>query len=187
LNKVETLAFVAGMETPNGELIMNVKRTKNDKWAQKLSMSGMDISEQYYSDGKGYSGGMGQGMEVEGEELEIQKAEAMFYPEAYAAKNAELTGVEEIAGEKAYVVDWGNDVTKFYSMDTGLLIAKKSVGKGPQGQEVASTEIYADYKEVEGIMLPMTIKLEVMGQNLQMDVKEYMVNKGVTGDDFKWN
>lgn len=187
LDKVNTLSYVASMDTPRGKLAMTVKRTQNDKWAQILEMGGQKLQEQYYQDGKGYSGGMGGGQELEGELLEVVKAEASFFPEAYNAKDAKLTGIEEVNGEKAYVIDWGNGIKKFYSVESGLLIAKESISKGPQGQDITAMEMFSDFKEVNGLMLPMQRSLSVMGQNLPLTVEEYKINEGVTGADFEWN
>ena len=96
---------------------------------------------------------------------------------------AELLGNEAVgSANAAKVMLTAPDSTSaiyYFDTDSGLLI--KSVAQGDmQGQQVESTTIYSDYKEVDGYTLPYKVTIS-MGSMFEMtnEVTKVEVNKTV--------
>lgn len=135
--------------------------------------------------------GMGGSQEVSGEDAAPIAAEAKLFSETKYLENnyqLELTSVEFVEGEKAYVMEitdpsGENTVTQFYSVETGLKLQEVSKQTTPQG-EVTSVQKLSDYKEVDGIMFAHSI--EISGpQSVSMQAEEIKVNSGLTKADFE--
>ena len=107
-----------------------------------------------------------------------------IFPELSFGKSADykLIGIEKVNGEDVYVIK-DADTTYYYSVKTGLKVGEIQKQKmGPQEMEVPT--YYSDYKDVNGVKLPYTIKQTMMGQEIEMKVNSYSVNQA-KDEDFK--
>jgi len=68
----------------------------------------------------------------------------------------------------------------YFDTQSGLKI--KEVISTPQG--VISTS-YTDYKEFDGIMMPVGMKQSMGPQSFDMNVKSVEINKGIDDSEFK--
>ena len=69
-------------------------------------------------------------------------------------------------------------------MGTGLKV-KTVTTQDTQMGPMTVTASYGDYREVDGILFPFSIKQQVGPQNLDMKVDGIDINKGVSDDLFK--
>lgn len=155
-----SMSVVTAKKLPN-KLMVNVSTPQGDQ-------------KQVY-DGEKFvvSGPMGT------QEMPPQAAEAMKYQmamvfeTAYAALGvtAELQGVEEVNGEKAYKVQYalpnGMTNTRWYSVETGLMVKNKDMA-----QEMVITE----YTEVDGVKFPKSMKVKVQGMDAEMTIDKIELN-----------
>ncbi|MDN5203588.1 insulinase family protein [Fulvivirgaceae bacterium BMA10] len=116
---------------------------------------------------------------------------AMFAELLYKEHNVkrELTGVENIDGKEAYAIELtypsGSKVLNHYSVESGLKIRQTSTVQGPQGEITQAVDI-TDYKEVDGILIPHTMKIPIgPGMKIDANIKSIDINKGVDESLFK--
>lgn len=100
-----------------------------------------------------------------------------------------LNGVEKVGEEYAYVVEVtlpsGTKSLEYFDVESGLKVRSTQFVKGPQG-EVAMSQDYKDYKEVDGILFPFT-RILPLGGGMTLDAKvdSIKLNSGVPDTTFK--
>lgn len=167
---------------------MNVEFTTKvatGKQSVEITAMGMSMFKQVVSDKTGYMMQQGQKMDIPAEELADMRASAVPFEELNMLTNntITLTGIESVNGTDAYAVKKG-DTTLFYDVATGYKIAESNMAEGPDGQKMAQTTYYGDYKDVKGIKVPHKINMNV-GIELDLTVSEVKINEGVTDADFQ--
>lgn len=174
VESVKNITSLATMEMQGMPLEMKSIMTADGKMLTEMSMSGMVLQKTVFDGEKGYQTAQGKRMDYGEEEIAALKASAHPFPELII-KDAKLVGAEYVDGKPAYVVQ-ANETTKwFYDQETGLKILDQ-VTQEMQGQEFTTSTYFNDYKEVEGIKLPMQSSIEVSGQEIEMDIKSYTIN-----------
>lgn len=130
-------------------------------------------------------GGMAGEKLIEGEEAAQHKASALMFEELHydnLGYKLELKGIEKVDGKDAYKVivesPDGKKSTQFFDKNSKLKI--KSVDE-------TSTMTISNYKAVDGIQFPHTMKVSGGGMpmTMEMTVKSIAVNKGVDAGMFK--
>ncbi|MEN8815893.1 MAG: pitrilysin family protein [Nonlabens sp.] len=183
VSALNSTSLFAVYTTPQGDLILDMKGTKDNKMAKTLKMAGNTLMRQVVANGKGKVSGMGGSQELTGDDLTSAELEATFFPELYISQKAMLEGAEMMGESQVYVIKWSDNKKAFYDVNTGLKIAEETTQEA-QGQKVAVMVKYSDYKETSGVMFPMTITQQMMGQNLGFKVKKVEVNT-VKDSDFE--
>jgi zinc protease len=158
------------------------------KYFLDVNANGMSFQKIKFNGTKGVQEAMGQKTDLEGEELAKMKEEAQIFEEVDYIKNGYklmLKGTEKVEGVDAYAVKVtspsGNESTHYFDMNTFLKI--KSVGAGEGG--VTQTSYLSDYKEVNGLKYPHTIKQSFGPQNMDMKTEKIEINKGLADDMFE--
>jgi zinc protease len=172
---LNSTSYFAVYTAPMGELILDVKRAKGNKWNQTIKMGGNTVAKQTYADGKAMVSGMGGSQELTGEDAQPAVEEAMFFPELYTPEKATLVGAEMMGDNQVYVIKWSDSKKTFYDVKTGLMVGQESKVKA-QGQEVSTMIKYSDYEETSGVKFPMTITQQMMGRDLAFKVQKVEVN-----------
>ncbi len=100
-----------------------------------------------------------------------------------------LNGVEKVGEAYAYVVEVtlpsGAKSLEYFDVESGLKVRSTQFVKGPQG-EVAMSQDYKDYQEVDGILFPFT-RILPLGGGMTLDAKvdSIKLNSGVPDSTFK--
>jgi predicted Zn-dependent peptidase len=183
-------AEIAGMP-PSMEASAVIKRKRPNLFLNEVTVTGMGVVNKQVYDGKmGKVSGMQGEQVLEGDDLEALKNQAQFFPATqYVAMGytLELEGMEMVDGEKAYIMKVTSpkeDVsTEYYSAETGLKLRETNTVETPQG-EVVTAQVYSDYKEVGGVMFPMTMGIDGP-QKVTMTVEKLDVNTNLKTADFK--
>src|SRR5699024_10635647 len=160
-------------------LTMLTKETKDGKQLMELSTSGMVIQKVVYDGEKGYMEMQGQRQNLQEEQLEAYKDSSLF-AELEVPENAEITGIETVDDEEAYVVKLSDEQSVYYSVDSGLKL--QTVETTPMGEATTS---YKDYKEVKGVKFPHTISLPIGPQSLDLKAESIQVNENIDTADFE--
>lgn len=181
---VKSTALIGSSTTPMGELILNVKKTSDNKFSQTVSVGGNVVSKQVYSNGKGKVSGMQGSQDLEGEQLQALAAEAVLFPEFVNPEAGELIGVEKMGDMNVYVVKVSDNKKNFYNMDSGLLVGQET-SQEVQGQTMTTLIKYDNYKEVKGVKYPMTMIQQLGGRDIRFDINTVRVNEGVVDADFE--
>ncbi|RPI72968.1 MAG: hypothetical protein EHM47_07075 [Ignavibacteriales bacterium] len=133
----------------------------------------------------------GESEEITGSELEKLKLEATLTlltdPEHYGIK-LNLEGIEKVEGNDAYkvimILPSGLRWTQFYDTESALKVKEQKYINSPLGlfeQEI----IYDDYKEVEGLLYPFTIRQSIGAQSMEFTVSSIKINTGVADREFE--
>jgi len=161
-----------------------------NKLFQKLD-AGVMQQETKFDGLKGYSSGMGQQVNIDGDELELMKSQASLNLELYYKEYnlvPEVTGIETIDGKDYYRVKFplpnNKSFTRYYEISTGLLSRLVSTIDTPQGS-FTQTTVYNDYREIAGVKMPYKLIQGMAGQNITLEVKSIEVNTGLDDSIFK--
>lgn len=192
LMKVQDMTMQMSTEMQGQKLTMTRRAKGANKSAMSVTMMGQEMMKTV-SDGQTASRTMqGQSQKLEGKDLDMAIQAGMF-PELYFSANkvtSVLEGTEKVDGKDAYRVKnstpGGATWTNLYDAATGLKLQTISMQRGPQG-EVAQTVSYDDYKDVNGVKIPYTIKQPMGPMTMTLAVDKVEVNKGLTDADFKVN
>jgi len=193
VNGLKSMEQHLAMEVMGQSATVDLFQKAPDKFALKISASGMVMQEQKYDGIKGFTGGMGQSQVVtEGPELAKLKEEAVMIKQInYLGDkySLELKGIEDVEGEKCYKINVtnpaGDKATEYYSVSKNHLVRSVSTQEGPQGS-VTITQDYQDYKEVDGMMFPHKMTTSgMMPVPLVMSVTSIKVNKDIDDAVFK--
>lgn len=163
---------------------LNIKNTQasGGKMNMEVSMMGNVVQKMTFDGVKGSMTAQGQTMDMPAEMSAAYAKEKEIFPELSFATSKDYTvgGIEKIDGADAYVVK-SADATYYYDVKTGLKVGEIKKQKA-QGKDVEVPTYYSNYKAVDGVMFPFTIKVNQMGQDMQMDVKSYELNKAGAAD-----
>lgn len=103
--------------------------------------------------------------ELAGAELAAMKREADFYGELNYKKNyskLEVKGKEKVGDSEAYVViatpSEGKPDKIYFDAKSGLVVRRDSERQTEQG-DMATETYYEDYKDVDGVKVPHTMKI----------------------------
>jgi hypothetical protein len=127
--------------------------------------------------------------EKTGEELAQTKLDADFYRFAKLKElfpKREVKGLEKVDGADAYaVVMTAGDIVQTYYFDakTNYLVRIDQVAVTPEGKTPAQTYL-SDYRKVEGVLMPFTMRLETPAAGLLFKSEEVKANVPV--DDAKF-
>jgi len=156
----------------------------------EITMGGNVVQKQVLNGDKGAMSGMQGSRAMTEEEVGNMQEEAIIIPELFYGEEEyklELKGIDTKAEEEAYAVHIttpsGAESTKYYSTDSGLLIASTSVTETPQGSFSEETT-FMDYKEVDGVKFPHTLKIAAGPQRIEMKVTETLVNPKIEDSEF---
>ena len=153
---------------------MNMEVTMGGNVAQKMTFDGT----------KGYIMQMGNKQDMPAAMAAGYAKEQLLFPELSFASSKDYTlgGIEKIGGADSYVVN-GPNSKYYYDVKTGLKTGEVKITE-MGGQKIESPTYFSNYKAVDGVMFPFTMKINQMGQDMQLDVSSYELNKA-TAADFK--
>jgi len=164
------------------------KKTPN-KYASIMSMNGNVMQQQAFNGERGIMKGFGGEKEILGDDLENLKVDATLNAELKYAElgvKLNLEAIESIEGKDAYKIKvvnpTGETTFEFFDLESGLRILSKQNIVVPQG-EFTQMENFSDYREVEGILYPYTIKISGI-QNLVLKVDSISINNDLSDDLF---
>jgi len=183
VKNVNSIDMFAVYSSPMGELLLDLKRADGDKMAQTIKLGGNTMQKMVYNEGKARMEAQGQVQPLEGDDAVALANQAILFPELTNQDQAELLGAERMGDQNVYVIKWSDTVKKFYNTDTNLLVAQETSAEGPQGP-IKQLLQYQDYKEVDGVMYPMTLMQDMMGQTLKFEVKGIKINSPINASEF---
>ncbi len=176
--KMEATAEMQGMQ-----LGLEMKKTTKNQSSIIVSMGGNPMQKVIFDGEKGYMSGQGQKMDYTEEQNKAAKIQAVPFSEL-TVKDAKLVRVEDVDGKSAYVVSLSENDEAFYDKATGLKIKEVSTTE-MNGQKVATTVLYENYQDVNGIKFPFTIKQSAGPMELEFSVSKVSINEGVSDSDFE--
>ena len=161
------------------------KKTNQQQSYLEVQMMGNTMQKQVVNKDKGYNEAQGQRMEMQGAELEeALKSTAIFEELTLDPATLTVKGIEEVNGEKAYVVMVNEKTTYFYAVESHLKI-KESQTQEMQGQTITQESFLGDYKAVDGIMFPHKLTQSFGPQKIDFLSKSIELNAALSDADFQ--
>ncbi|WP_417431858.1 M16 family metallopeptidase [Halpernia sp.] len=182
--KITSVMFNATTKLQGMELNIKNIQEKGGKNNLEVSMGGNVVQKITFDGTKGYIMAMGNKQDMPAEMVTSYAKQKEIFPELTFANSKDYTlgGIEKVNGEDSYVVN-GPNVTYYYDVKTGL--KNEEIKKTEmKGQKMETPTFYSNYKDVDGVKFPFTMKINQMGQDMQLDVTSYELNKA-TDADFK--
>ncbi|MDR0660499.1 MAG: insulinase family protein [Prevotellaceae bacterium] len=183
IDKIDSYKMLGEMSMMGQKVEVTQAFKKPNHTSMVMSMGGMVVQKIVFDGSKLKMSGMQGEQEItEGDQLEEMKASAGICPELSYAKNGyKLTvkGVEQVNGKDAYaleVVKGSNTTIDYYDVESGLKVKSVATVDSPQGAMQQATE-YGDYKPVDGVMFPHTVKQSVAGMAMNTAITSIEVNK----------
>lgn len=175
----------------NGHKItMTIYQKAPDKMQQIIDLGA--FKQNIFFDGsKGVMEVEGKKLEVNGSELEKLKYEStldlLTNLDSIGIK-LKLDGIDTVKGKDAYKIEMilpsGTKWIQYYNPQTGLKVKESKDITAPQGTYAQVTYL-SDYREVDGVKYPFSIKQEVGQQNIEFTVSTIQVNTGLTDNLFE--
>lgn len=183
VSKITSLSYAATTKVQGMEVGIKNTQATGGKMNMEVSMMGNTVQKMTYNGTKGSMTAQGKTMDMPAEMQAAYAKEKQIFPELMFASSKDYTlgGIEKVNGTDAYAVK-SADATYYYDVKTGLKIGEVKKQK-VQGQEIEVPTYYSNYKAVDGVMFPFTLKVNQMGQDMQLDVNSYELNKA-TAEDF---
>lgn len=193
INALQDVQIDASMQVRGPAMGVKIFQKGNNKMAMEMSMNGQVMNRQVYNDGKGTQSGMGQSQDLQGQDLEDAKEQALFVKEANYIKTGyklTLKAMDEIDGNSVYVVDVerpdGKKSTEYYDVKTSLKLREVSSSTGMDGNAVTQTVDFSDYKPEGGVTVPHTTTVTgVFPVPFKISVNSVKVNEGIDDSVFK--
>lgn len=190
INDIKSSHLVMGSSMQGMPLKIEMYTSGDDKFYQKVSSGEMILSQQVINGEKGKMSSMQGEKSMTAEEIEATKAEALLFPELHYVKlgyKTSLKGMDELNGEKVYMVEVenpsGEKETDYYSVESGLLLQTTAQTESPMGT-MTQKQVFSDYKEVNGVLIPYTISQTVGPQSMDMTLEVIEFNKDIPEDIF---
>jgi zinc protease len=148
-----------------------------------ITIEGFGVVEQGFDGAVGYSSDPQSGLrEMQGEELASTKRDADFYAnlkvKEYFPKMT-VRGKDKVGEREVYVLDAvtaeGTPEVFYFDTQSGLLVRNDSQRSTPQGKMLV--KVYMDdYKEVDGVKMPFTIRQDTEAMNFVIKFTEIKHN-----------
>ncbi len=184
VNTVNNAVMKGKMSAMGRAFDLEMIYSQRNKSFMAVSMPGMTIMKTAFNGESGYQEAQGQRKDMTEEEVKDAQMTEYLFPELMDGSQFELTGIESTDQGDAYVIKTTDKEKSFYSVDTGLKIKEVSTME-QMGQTIESITTYADYKVVEGVMMPHKISLQTGPQNFEMTIDEIMVNQDIPAEKFQ--
>ncbi len=184
---VKNMTTIGAAEMMGQKLSVESFVVNNAKVRQKFIMAGNVMNDMIYDGTKVSTNGI---VATSGKEMDQAKESAMIFPQLGFTSNgykSELKGTQPVDGNPAYKIvvtkPSGDKMTQLYDVKSSLLVEEIRSEMGPGDQAMTITTGYADYKEVNGIMIPHTVTVTGMApMPLTMTMEKVMINSTL-GDD----
>ncbi len=184
MEQITDMKVVMKTEMMGQEVVLTTYRKAPNLYRMETAMGGRVMSEQLFDGEKLIvSSPMGKQVFSEGPEYEMMRAQAVMHAELHYKEmgtKKTLAGMEIVQGSPAFkievVSDAGVKSYDYYDAESGLKI---------QSDSEQGTAIYGDYREVEGMHFPHSIKQEMGPQVLDIRLDEVELNAGLEDSLFK--
>ncbi|MBC7555439.1 MAG: insulinase family protein [Chryseobacterium sp.] len=186
-DKVSKITSVSSTSTTKVQgMDVGIKNTQatGGKMNTEVSMMGNVVQKMTFDGTKGTMTAQGKSMEMPAAMAAQYASSKQIFPELMFSSSPDykLGGIEKIDGADSFVVT-GPNVKYYYDVKTGLKTAEIKTAE-MNGQKMEIPTYFSNYKEVDGVKFPFTVKVNQMGQDMQLDVTSYELNKA-TANDFK--
>ncbi len=165
-----------------------MKQMSPNKFSMEMVAEGMGTLFKQSFDGEtGYQEQQGRKVPMDEKDISSRKAEKGLFSELFMeASSIELESMTTIDGTDVYKIKFTKDekeTYRYYDVETGYLVRTEATTEAG-GQTITTVTDYSNYKEVDGVMMPYTMKIVNGPQVITLETTDVKVNEGVTAEDF---
>jgi predicted Zn-dependent peptidase len=170
-----------------GNIMGNVIEAKtistSEDQTQLISMGGNVMATVYVGQEDAYIEQMGNKMDMPSEMAADVRSSLGIVSELSLLndENLEVTGLDEISGEKAYAVTnkgGSSTSTSYFSVESGLKLKQVSVVEA-MGQTQTQEQIFGEYKSFGGLQLPTVSSIPLGPQTIEVTLSGVEINGDV--------
>ena len=166
-----------------------IKQMAPNKFTMEITVEGMGtLMKQNFDGENGYMEQQGRKIPMDEATLTSRKSSKGLFEELYMeASTMQLERMTTIEGADVYQIKVEKDETpsfRYYDVATGYLLRTEETMEA-QGQSVTTTTDYSNYKIVDGVMMPYTMKVTSGPQIFVFETTEAKINEGVSAEDFE--
>lgn len=183
-DKINSAIMIGSANIQGNVITLTRKLTKDGKQIEEVAMQGNTMQKEVFNGDKGFVAAQGQKMEFTEEQNKAKVKTAGLFAELKVPEGIELTSIEKMNDEDAYVIQVSENVREFYSVETGLKLATENTVE-QMGQTSTTTIKYSDYEEKNGVMFPMTLSQDLGPQTINIKIEELKINEGISNSDFE--
>lgn len=186
IKSVTTLLAKGSASMQGMELEMLTKSMAPNKTMVQMSGMGMVLSKQAFNGTTGYFEQQGQRGEMTLEQVEESKKSSVPFSELDYLKNetVEFAGAVSINDRDAYHIKVNDKLSVYYDAETGLKVKQTNKSAAPDGTIIEQSMYFSNYKEVNGVLVPFSYKMNLGPQSIDFTMTEILINEGVTEGDF---
>ena len=165
-----------------------IKQMSPNKFSMEVVAEGMGtLMKQNFDGENGYMVQQGQKIPMDEKDVSSRKSTKGLFEELFMeSANLELESKTTIDGTDVYKIKVTKDDKssfRYYDVETGYLVRTEETNEA-QGQSITTVTDYSNYKEVNGVMMPYTMKVTAGAQAFTFETQEVKINEGVTEEDF---
>lgn len=188
---IKDMKMEGNMQMQGMDIKLVTIKKEGGKLFEEVSAAMGTLQKTVFNGKTGKTSGMRGEQEIKGDVIAETRKKAIIFDEAKyldGSHKLQLMGTEKVDGDDCYAVSitdpQGEASTEYYSMTTGLRTQSVSTMDAAQGKMTITTKI-GNYKSVNGLMLPYSIKQDLGQQKMDITVKSYEINKGVDDKIFE--
>lgn len=163
-----------------------------NKMLLKMDVPGFGAVQEGYDGAVAWSQNPAQGLrEKAGVELAIAKRSAQFHRDARLKElypKMDLKGEQAVDGRATYLVEAtpveGASERWYFDKETKLLVRMEMEIEGPMGKLPITSDM-SDYREINGVKIPWTIKQQAGPMQMAIRVEEMKANTAIDDEMFK--
>lgn len=164
-----------------------------DNFYQSISYGAMVVQKQMAKKGTYLVAQQGMEQPLKDEDKEELDEEAALINEVYYQNHQGysfvLKGIEQVDGKDAYVVavksPKGAEYTNYYDVATSLKVKKTSLQDAGNGQKIAVSTYFQEYKNYNGVQIPVKMMVDQGQVKINITATDVKVNQGLKTDDWK--
>ena len=165
-----------------------IKQMSPNKFSLEIVADGMGtLMKQNFDGEKGYMEQQGRKIPMDDKDVSSRKSTKGLFGELYMEPSTiDLDSKTTIDGTDVYKIKVTKDDKssfRYYDVETGYLLRTEETNEA-QGQSITTVTDYSNYKDVNGVMMPHTMKVTTGPQAFVFDISEIKINEGVTAEDF---
>lgn len=165
-----------------------IKQMSPNKFSMELVAEGMGtLMKQNFDGENGYMEQQGRKVPMDDAAVSSRKSTKGLFEEMFMESSSlQLESKTTIDGSDVYKINVtkdGKTSSRYYDVDSGYLLRTEETTEA-QGQSVSTVTDYSNYTNVNGVMLPYTMKITTGPQSFVFETTEAKINEGVTSEDF---
>ncbi|WP_370001002.1 M16 family metallopeptidase [Winogradskyella sp.] len=190
LRKVNSTLMTADVTIPGAPFKPKaiIKQMSPNKFSMEIMAEGIGtLMKQNFDGESGYMEQQGRKIPMDDDTVSSRKSTKGLFEELFMEPSTiDLDSKTTIDGADVYKIKLtqnGKDSFRYYDVESGYLVRTEETND-VQGQSVTTVTDYSNYKEVDGVMMPYTMKVTTGPQAFVFETTEVKINEGVTAEDF---